>query len=148
MKNRREFLVAGAAMAAGAAMVGCGGAGDGAKDAAKAPGEVAVAYTKVDPATAAKVTGKVTYTGPKPVRKVIDMSSEETECRRSHKGPVQSEEVILNADGTLANVFVYVSAGLEGKKFEPPKTPVFQTWAKPQLEAPKAGARKANRKVA
>ena len=124
MKNRREFLVAGAAMAAGAAMVGCGGAGDGAKDAAKAPGEVAVAYTKVDPATAAKVTGKVTYTGPKPVRKVIDMSSEETECRRSHKGPVQSEEVILNADGTLANVFVYVSAGLEGKKFEPPKTPV------------------------
>jgi hypothetical protein len=118
MKNRREFLVAGAAAMAAA----CGG-GETKKEETKA-GEPAVAYTKVDPATAGKVTGKVLYTGPKPARKIIDMSSEETECKRKHNGPVQSEEVILNADGTLANVFVYVSAGLEGKKFEPPKTPV------------------------
>jgi plastocyanin len=119
MRNRRKFLVA----SAGAVMAACSGGGESKKEEPKA-GEPAVAYTKVDPATAAKVTGKVMYSGPKPVRKVIDMSSEETECKRKHKGPVQSEEVILNADGTLANVFVYVSAGLDGKEFEPPKTPV------------------------
>jgi plastocyanin len=119
-KNRREFLVAGA----GAAMVACGGGIESGKEASKQAPEAAVVYTKVDPATAAKVTGKALYSGPKPVRKVIDMSSEETECKRSHKGPVQSEEVMLNKDGSLANVFVYISAGLEGKKFEPPKTPV------------------------
>lgn len=119
MRNRREFLVTGAAAMAAA----CGGAGESKKEETKA-GEPAVAYTKVDPTTAGKITGKVLYTGPKPARKIIDMSSEETECKRKHNGPVQSEEVILNADGTLANVFVYVSAGLEGKKFEPPKTPV------------------------
>jgi len=118
--NRRQFLAAGA----GAALAACGGAGEGGKDAAKAPTGGAASYTKVDPATAAKVKGKVLFAGPKPAQRVIDMSSEETECRRSHKGPVYSEEVVLNGDGTLANVFVYVSAGLEGKQFEPPKTPV------------------------
>jgi hypothetical protein len=119
-KNRRQFLVGGA----GALMVACGGGGETGKEASQKAPETAVAYTKVDPATAAKVSGKVMYSGPKPVRKVIDMSSEETECKRSHKGPVQSEEVILNKDGSLANVFVYVSSGLEGKKFEPAKAPV------------------------
>lgn len=118
-RDRREFLVAGAS----GILAACGGGeGGGGKDATNkgAP----PAYTKVDPSTAAKVAGKVNYIGPKPARKVIDMSSEETECRRSHGGPVYSEEVVLNGDGMLANAFIYVSAGLEGKAFEPPAAPV------------------------
>ncbi len=125
MKPTRRELIA-ATTGVTALLAACSGSGDSAKDAAQdgKSAEAAKAFFKVDPATAGKVTGKVAYTGPKPARKAIDMSSEETECRRSHKGAVYSEEVILNDDGTLANVFVYISAGLEGKTFQPPTTPV------------------------
>jgi plastocyanin len=82
------------------------------------------AYFKVDPATAGKITGKVTFTGPRPPQRNIDMSGEEVECRRLHGVAVPAEDVVINADGTLANVFVWVSAGLEGKEFEPPARPV------------------------
>jgi hypothetical protein len=40
-----------------------------------------------------------------------------------HHGPVLDESVLV-ADGRLQNVFVYVSAGLEGRTFAPPATPV------------------------
>jgi plastocyanin len=81
------------------------------------------AYFKVDPATAGKITGKVMFTGAKPPVRNIDMSGEEIECRRLHGSAVPAEDVVINADGSLANVFVWVSAGLEGKKFEPPAQP-------------------------
>ncbi|MBN8733086.1 MAG: hypothetical protein J0L64_21300, partial [Acidobacteria bacterium] len=126
MKTTRRELIATTAATAGLTtlLTACSGSSDSAKDDAKAPAGAAPAFFKVDPATAGNVTGKVSYTGPKPARRAIDMSSEETACSRNHKGPVYSEEVILNDDGTLANVFVYISAGLDGKPFEPPTTPV------------------------
>ena len=76
----------------------------------------------MDPATAANITGKVSFTGtaPKPVRIVMDA---EPDCKGLHTAPVRSEEVVVNTNGTLANVFVYVKAGLEGKTFEPPSGP-------------------------
>jgi hypothetical protein len=45
-------------------------------------------------------------------------------CLLQHKGGAASEEVVVNPNGTLKNVFVYVKEGLQGQKFEAPKDPV------------------------
>ena len=39
-------------------------------------------------------------------------------------GPVYPESLVVKADGSLKNVFVYVSKGLEGKTFPTPSEPV------------------------
>jgi plastocyanin len=107
-------------IAAALVLCGCGG---GAKK-AEAPAEKqAPSFATVDPATAAAITGKVSLKGKKPAMPVIKMD-EEAACVRLHKGPVRLEEVVAGADGSLANVFVYIKAGLEGKTFEPVKEPV------------------------
>ena len=99
---------------------GCGGGKkEETKEAAPAGGGAAF---KVDPATAATVTGKASFAGKAPAAKTIDMSAEE-DCKKLHTAPTKTEEVVANSNGTLANVFVYVKAGLEGKNFEPPTAP-------------------------
>ena len=112
-------------IAAASFLIACGGDRKvETKSADATPSEVKAAspsYFKVDPATAATVTGKVAFTGRKPVRKAINVKSEEPECASST--PTLAEDTIVNANGTLANVFVYVSTGLEGKSFAPPEGP-------------------------
>jgi len=49
---------------------------------------------------------------------------DEPACRRLHSGSVLAEDLVANANGTLANIFVYVKSGLEGKTFEKPKEAV------------------------
>lgn len=97
---------------------GCGG-GTAPTTEKKAADQPAAAVTKVDPATAATVTGKVAFAGTAPKAPRIDMSAE-PDCKGLHTAPVTSQEVVVNANGTLANVFVYVKGGLEGKTFEAP----------------------------
>ena len=80
-------------------------------------------YFKVDPATAGAVTGKVTFHGKAPAAKRIDMD-EDRQCAAIHKGhPVLDQSIAASRDGSLANVFIYVKQGLDGKKFEPPAQP-------------------------
>lgn len=104
---------------------GCGG--DKAASAAKeaTPKEAApVAYFRVDSGTAGTLRGRITYKGPKPAVKVISME-EESACQQASGGkPISESDVILGKDGAVANVFVYIKTGLEGKKFEVPKDPV------------------------
>ncbi len=76
-------------------------------------------YFKVDPSTAGVVEGKIRFTGKRPARKPIDMS-EEPACVEAHHGKAYDESLVVNPNGTLANVFVYIKGGLEGKKFEDP----------------------------
>ena len=59
------------------------------------------------------VAGKVMFKGeaPKPVFLRIDA---DPYCVSTHTGKVASEEVSVNADGTLRNVFVYVKQGVSG----------------------------------
>jgi plastocyanin len=45
-------------------------------------------------------------------------------CAAKHTGPVHSEDVIVNPNGTLKNVFIYVKTGLEGKNIPAPAAPV------------------------
>jgi hypothetical protein len=85
--------------------------------------EVAPAFFKVDPATAGVLKGIVKFTGKKPARKTVDMSGDPA-CVEAHHGKAVDESVDVNPDGTLANVFIYLKSGLEGKKFEVPTAPV------------------------
>jgi hypothetical protein len=114
-----------ALFAGGLAVLLAAGCGHGARneEAATAKQDAAPAVFQVDPATAAAITGKVVFSGKKPARKPIVMN-EEAACRRLHSSPVLDPEVSVNADGTLANVFIYVKAGLDGKTFAAPKEPV------------------------
>ncbi len=89
----------------------------------KPAGPATPAYFKVDPATAGSVSGKVTFQGKIPPHKKVDME-EDPKCASLHKTPVYDDSIAASRDGSLANVFVYVKTGLEGKKFEPPATPV------------------------
>jgi plastocyanin len=45
---------------------------------------------------------------------------EDPQCNKLHSTPVVDRTVAVNKNGTLANVFVYIKGGLEGKKFAPP----------------------------
>jgi hypothetical protein len=80
-------------------------------------------YFKVDPATAGVLKGTVRFTGRKPARKAVDMSGDPA-CAEAHGGKAYDESLVVNPDGTLANVFIYIKTGLEGKKFEVPASPV------------------------
>lgn len=74
-------------------------------------------------AFAGTVTGKVNFTGTAPTREPIAMDADPV-CAGLHPEPLLSEDVIVNADNTLQNVFVYVKEGLEGKTFTAPTEPV------------------------
>jgi hypothetical protein len=104
---------------------GCGGGGNTIPQKKEAVGEAPkpVEYFHVDPATAGTLHGKVTFQGPKPARELISMEAEQG-CVKANAGkPVYSPAVLTGKGGGLANAFVYIQAGLEGKKFEPVREP-------------------------
>jgi plastocyanin len=118
---------AGVALAA-ALLAACGGTNPNPAEAPQKKVAVAVPkpveYFHPDPATAAKVHGKVVFKGTKPNRTAIVMNVEAA-CVKAHSGhPVYDEPVITGKGGTLASAFVYIKAGLEGKTFEAPQAKV------------------------
>ncbi|MBI2955913.1 MAG: hypothetical protein HYY26_01240, partial [Acidobacteria bacterium] len=88
-----------------------------------APAPTAVPAPAIDPATAATVAGKIVFKGGKPRRAPIRMDADAA-CAALHKQPVMSEEVVINDNGTLRNVFVYVKTGLGDRPFPPPAQPM------------------------
>jgi plastocyanin len=68
------------------------------------------------------ITGQVQFVGAPPARTPVKMSADPT-CQQRHAEPALSEDVIVNDNGTLRNVFVYVKEGLTGA-FPPATTPV------------------------
>ncbi len=94
------------------------------KKAAAEPAKT-VAYFYVDAATAGTISGTVVFRGVRPSRQVISMEAEEG-CQQAHAGmPVYDDSILTGAKGGLANTFVYIQAGLENKKFEPPRESVL-----------------------
>ena len=74
-------------------------------------------------ADSASITGKIAFDGKPPKQKKIPTDAD-PKCAEMHAdAPLLNEEVVVNADGTLKNVFVYVKSGLT-KTYEAPKTPV------------------------
>lgn len=81
-----------------------------------------VAFLMASTAFAGTVTGKVSFTGTAPAPQKISMDAD-AYCAEAHSEPVYAEDVVVNSDNTLRNVFVYVKEGLEGKTFPVPTTP-------------------------
>ncbi len=98
-------------------MAGCGG-GDGGSGGGGDEGGMAM-ESPVDAATAGNIAGSVVFEGSAPSMAVIDMS-EESVCAAKHSSQPMIEEVVVNGNGTLANVFVYVKEGLESLQFPTP----------------------------
>ena len=95
-----------------------------------------VSFFHVDPATAGAITGKVSYTGPNAKPKAIDMS-EDPACVSAHHGKAFDESLLVGPGHSLANAFVYIKSGLEGKIFEVPSAPVVidqnGCWFRPRV---------------
>lgn len=70
---------------------------------------------------AGDVTGKVTFKGKPSAGTRLRMDADKY-CKTVHKEAVFSEDVVVNKNGTLKNVLVYVKDGLSGKKFDALKT--------------------------
>ena len=100
---------------------GCGGAKtDEKKVEATAAGPAVTAAGE-----GATITGKVSLSGPKPVMKDIRGQMDAVPmCVKQHEGPIYSEDVIVNANGTLKNVFVRVKDGLTPISYPVPATAV------------------------
>ena len=84
------------------------------------------AAPKAAPKSDAPVSGTVVFKGTAPKAKPIAMDSEPT-CASKHTPMATAETVIVNPNGTLKNVFIYVKTGLEGKTFPAPQDPVTIT---------------------
>jgi plastocyanin len=76
------------------------------------------------PGTASSgLAGSVKFQGsaPRPTR--IDMSSDPN-CLKAGSAPRAGEDLVLDANGGLENVIVYVADGLGDRAFQPPSQPV------------------------
>lgn len=118
------------ALAITVAAGGCGGGGqERAGAGSAAAGSTAVAQAAEAPAApgaqgGATITGKIKFTGKATANPAIDMG-EEPKCKAKYTSTPHEEIVVVNPNGTLANVFVYVKSGLPANATYPtPATPV------------------------
>ena len=95
---------------------GCGGSKETSEAPKKDEAPAAAPAAAVNDADAATVTGKVSFTGDKPAMKNISMDATPA-CARAHTTPQKSQEVVVNENGTLRNVFVWVKAGVPDKQW-------------------------------
>lgn len=74
--------------------------------------------------------------GKRPSRKPIDMG-EDPACTQAHHGKPYDESLLVSPNGSLANAFIYIEKGLEGKRFEVPTNPVIidqkGCWFRPRV---------------
>jgi hypothetical protein len=117
----------GAGLALALTLAGCGGGEKTEAPKTDASATPAGGAATPDLENGATVTGKVSFDGAKPTPKTIDMSAVPA-CMNAHKTPQKSEEVMVNDNGTLKNVFVWVKSGLPADKtWAVPTTPVALT---------------------
>ncbi len=72
---------------------------------------------------AATITGKALFEGTAPTPENIKMGAD-PKCQLAHPNGLAGEEVVVNSNGTLKNVFIYAKEGLAGKTFDTPKEAV------------------------
>ncbi len=69
------------------------------------------------------LTGTVKFNGSAPKKEVIRMNSDQVCLKQNSGKAVHKQDVLVNSNGTLGNVFVYVKEGATGN-FPPPTDPV------------------------
>jgi plastocyanin len=138
----RSQVVAVIFVTAASFMGGCSRTSSSAPSATKSTAPERPVYFRVDPSAAGTITGKILFTGKAPVHKKIDMD-EDPLCAKLHKTAVYDDTLELGRKGAVANAFVYIKKGLEGKKFEPPAEPVTidqrGCWFEPRVIGMQAG---------
>src|SRR3954453_9051724 len=127
MKQYR-FFVAVVAVVSGFVAAGSAGAQEPPKSAAAAAARP-LNVGGIDAKDGGTIPGVVRFKGTKPQPKPIADIAGNAFCKSCYKaGEVPPQDNVAfgknGDDDTLANVLVYVSKGLEGKTFEPPKEPV------------------------
>ncbi len=70
------------------------------------------------PPDAGRIEGVITYNGPDP-DVAVPLSADPT-CAKLHTGPFETEKVVTDGAGHLANVFVYIKAGLAPRTYPAP----------------------------
>jgi plastocyanin len=102
---------------------------------------VARTPTPLDPATTGTIEGVVHFVGIPPAPRTITVTSDPT-CAAAHPDGLRVADV-RTADGTLADAFVYVAAGLEDRAFAVPTEPVVidqrGCWYVPRVAGVRAG---------
>jgi plastocyanin len=68
---------------------------------------------------AGSIEGRVVFQGDAPAVPVFDMSSNPA-CGRQHSTPLKAETVVVNKNGTLRNVFIWIKDGLPAARWTPP----------------------------
>lgn len=122
--NKNLFMFASRILICGVAtMVGCSQGTKKDQPAPVAVQETAAPAFHVDPLTAGSISGTVRYVGKVPTKTKIDMS-EDPACVEAHHGKAFDDSLVVSPKGSLANAFIYVKTGLEGKRFETPSSPV------------------------
>jgi len=76
------------------------------------------------PQGSATISGTVAFSGSAPAQERIKMDAD-PQCVLQHTEPVTKQEIVVNPNGTLQHVFVYVKQGLEGRTFPTPSQPVI-----------------------
>ena len=129
MRRRFDHLFHGVLCASAVALLACGGGNQNQQNTAQPQGSApasssasAPAAAGVDAATAATVTGKVTFTGTAPAAQPVKLSSDPY-CEKANPG-LKTEAEVVGSDGSLGNVFVYVKDGLGNRTFSAPSEPV------------------------
>ena len=116
MKNSIAYFAFAAALLLIAA--GCSNKSSSSSTAQPAPTQT------VDLATTGSVSGIVRLAGSPPKLRPINMSAEPY-CDKAHPTPVMPPEVVVGADGALANVVVYVKgSALQDYQYPTPTQPV------------------------
>jgi hypothetical protein len=102
--------------------VGCSRTAPPPQTSTSSPAQPAPSYFQVDPATAGSISGTVTWKGSRPAMAVLDMSEDPT-CQKLNPGKVYDNSLLVDKRGDVANAFVYIKSGLDGKQFAPPSKP-------------------------
>ncbi len=84
---------------------------------------LAIALASSSMAFGGTIVGKITYDGRVPNFPPLKMGAD-PKCEAKHSGAVKPETLVLGADQALANVFVMITDGLDGKSFDVPSEPV------------------------
>jgi plastocyanin len=72
--------------------------------------------------TGSRVRGKVSFQGAPPAPKPLNMAADPS-CAKLHASPAMAQEVVVDNQGDMQNVIVFVSDGLGNRAFDPPAQP-------------------------
>ena len=76
----------------------------------------------IDPATVGEITGLASFEGRAPAPVPVMMNAA---CAQANRQPVFREDLVVNDNKTLRNVFVYIKEGLKNRRFAAPAEPVI-----------------------